>query len=517
MNRKPLAAFVFLIFVAFGAYKTAGFVVNDDLESLAMIGLAFVIGACVVAMLNNWRRGLYFFLGWLLFEDLVRKYLGNNMAIYFGKDLLVLVIYISFYVAIRRRKEKTFRPPFLVPLMLFVWFGAAQVFNPGSTSLWFGLLGFKIFFLYVPLIFVGYALVDSETQLRRFFTVNVLLGLLIVSLGIAQAILGHTFLNPQNLDESIAEMSTLYRVSPITGTLVYRPCATFVSHGRYADFLLVMWLMALGFSGYLLLRHRKGRWLAFLAVSVTAAGAILAASRGLIVWTILNATVTIIAFFWGAPWRQGEVVRVLRTVQRLALGFALAAVLLFLIFPAALTARLNLYTETLLPSSPTSELVNRTWDYPIQNFLGAFSFPRWPYGYGIGTTSLGTQYVARFFKAKLVGASVESGFGNLVIELGIGGLILWLVMACAVVVSAYRVVAKLRGSPLFPIAFIIFWYSFMLLFLETYAGIQAYEDFLMNAYLWLLLGILFRLPHLGVATQQAAAVEFARHDRRRMP
>src|SRR5262249_36951928 len=120
MGRKPLIAFGFLVFAAFAAYKTAGFVINDDLQSLAFVGLAFVAGAGVVAMLNNWRNGLYFFMGWLLFEDLVRKYLGNNMVVYFGKDALVLLVYISFYLAVRRHKEKAFRPPFLVPLLLMV-------------------------------------------------------------------------------------------------------------------------------------------------------------------------------------------------------------------------------------------------------------------------------------------------------------------------------------------------------------------------------------------------------------
>lgn len=47
--------------------------------------------------------------------------------------------------------------------------------------------------------------------------------------------------------------------------------------------------------------------------------------------------------------------------------------------------------------SPTSELANRSWDYPIANFVGAFHYPRWPDGYGIGTTALGGHYVARFF------------------------------------------------------------------------------------------------------------------------
>lgn len=78
--------------------------------------------------------------------------------------------------------------------------------------------------------------------------------------------------------------------------------------------------------------------------------------------------------------------------------------------------------------------------------------------------------------------------------MGIGGLVLWLVMSFAIVFSAWRVVKTLRGSPWFPIAFVIFWYAGLLLLPMTFAGMQPYEDFVLNAYLWLLLGILFRLP-----------------------
>jgi hypothetical protein len=207
---------------------------------------------------------------------------------------------------------------------------------------------------------------------------------------------------------------------------------------------------------------------------------------------------------WGAPWKQREVVRVLRTLQRSALGVALAMILLFFLFPDALMSRVAFYSETLLPSSSANELLFRSRDYPLQNFLGAFSYDRWPYGYGIGTTSLGTQYVARIFGAKPLGVGVESGYGALVVEQGILGLIFWIITTCAIVVSGWKVVNKLRGSPWFPLAFMIFWYSVLLLFPMTVNGIQPYEDFVMNAYLWLLLGILFRLPTLAASAQFAA-------------
>jgi len=76
-------------------------------------------------------------------------------------------------------------------------------------------------------------------------------------------------------------------------------------------------------------------------------------------------------------------------------------------------------------------------------------------------------------------------------------------MAVAILLAAWRVVKKLRGSPLFPVGFVIFWYSFVLLFPSTFAGIQPYEDYLLNAYFWLLLGILFRLPTIKLAALPA--------------
>jgi hypothetical protein len=508
-RRNPLFAFGFLVFFVVAAYKAAGYVIAGDMDGLALVALAFVGCAFVVAMLNDWRNGLYIFLAWLLFEDFARKFLGNNMAIYFAKDVLVTVVYLSFFIAYRRKEAPSFRPPFLVPLLLFVWFGVMQVFNPASTTFIYGILGLKLFFYYIPLLFVGYALLNSEAELRRFFFVNMLLALIIVSLGVVQSILGHTFLNPANPAEDIRELSTLYRVAPISGLTMYRPTSVFVSAGRFADFLLVIWLLVFGFSGYLLLRHKRGRVFAFLVFGLTAAAIALCASRGIVLWSIGSALVGVVAFVWGAPWKQREVMRVLRNVQRAALGVALAVVILLVAFPEALLSRVAFYTETISPSSSASELQKRTWDYPIQNFLGVFGYERWPYGYGIGTLSLGTQYVARIFHAKPPTIGVESGFGTLVLEMGIGGLALWFVMSFAILVSAWRVVKKLRGSPWFPLAFVIFWYAGLLLLPLTFNGMQAYQDFVLNAYLWLLLGILFRLPSIALSAQYAAAAQLS--------
>src|ERR1700747_649464 len=103
-RKGPLLTIGTIVVGALAAYQLVQYVISGDFAGLAYAVMALVGGAIVIGILNNWRRGVYFFLAWLLFEDFARKFLGNNMAIYFAKDLLALVVFISFLAAYRRRK-----------------------------------------------------------------------------------------------------------------------------------------------------------------------------------------------------------------------------------------------------------------------------------------------------------------------------------------------------------------------------------------------------------------------------
>src|ERR1700674_4966611 len=119
-RKGPLLTIGTLVVGALAAYQAAEYVISGDFTGMAYAGIALVGGAIVIGILNNWRNGVYFFLSWLLFEDFARKFLGTNMAIYFAKDFFALVVYISFFVACRRKEATSFRPPFLMPLLIFV-------------------------------------------------------------------------------------------------------------------------------------------------------------------------------------------------------------------------------------------------------------------------------------------------------------------------------------------------------------------------------------------------------------
>ena len=181
----------------------------------------------------------------------------------------------------------------------------------------------------------------------------------------------------------------------------------------------------------------------------------------------------------------------------LALGLAtggLALVTVLMLYPETVGARWAFYYETIAPWSPTSELSWRIWSYPIGGLLGAFTFPGWPLGYGIGTSSLGVQYVTGLLGLPAADIAVESGYGTLILELGIVGPALWLLWTAALVRNGWRTVRRLRGTRLFPLGFAILWFLLLLLFPFTFGGMQPYQNYVLNAYLWLLSGVLFRLP-----------------------
>jgi len=66
---KLLQAVLFVAAFLYAANKAANYVLADDMTGLAYVALLFIGSAFVVAMLNDWHKGLYSFLAWLLFED----------------------------------------------------------------------------------------------------------------------------------------------------------------------------------------------------------------------------------------------------------------------------------------------------------------------------------------------------------------------------------------------------------------------------------------------------------------
>lgn len=478
------------------AYIVSGWINTGQNRMLIFLGGAVALITLGYFILKNWRSGFYLFLTWLIFEDLIRKYLGNNMVIYFAKDVLVALICIALYLGWRRGKEKLFHPPFLLFLGIFFWYCFLQIFNIYSPSLLYGILGMKLYFYYIPLMFVGYALIRTEEDLRRFLTVNLALASLVSTLGIVQAVIGPKFLNPSNLDANIRGLSNLERSAPLTGEIVSIPTAVFVSAGRYGWYLELATILSLAAIGYFLLTGRRGSVMALGTIGLIAVAILLSGSRGALVFSGISALGIGAGFFWGADLKTGQIQKLFGGLRRSAIIVGAIVLVAYVAVPQSLSSRWAFYSQTLSPNSPRSEIALRSWNYPIQNLLAAFSEPHWLMGNGVGTASLGVQYVSAILGGLPLSINVENGFGTLLVELGILGPFLWVLWASAVVISSWRIVLRLKGTRLLPVGFAICWLAFLVLFPFTYGGMPAYQNYVLNAYLWLLLGVLFKLPSI---------------------
>jgi len=478
------------------AWNLANKIVAGDMTSIAFVALVLVALAVAIKILSNWRLGFYSFLVWLLFEDLVRKYLGNNMAIYFAKDVLVGLTYIALLIDIRRGRATIFRPPFRLFFFPFLWLGIIQIFNSNSPSVVYGLMGAKMYFYYVPLMFVSYSLIRNDEDLRKFLAVNAALAGVISSLGIAQAILGHSFLNPTTLAPDLRDLGALDKITPITNQILSLPTAVFVSSGRFAYYLMVASILVMGTVGYLLLYCKRGRKLVYIAFALVLGATLFSGTRGAVVYVVASVLVLAVGFLWGAPWRWRQAHRMVTAIRRAFLVGSLGLAALLLLFPDQAASRLAFYTETLSPSSSAFEGQTRGWTYPVEQLKLAFTNRNWLLGNGTGTASLGGQYVVRITGAPPINVWVEDGYGLLIIEMGILAPFVWLLWTAALMITGWHLVRSLRQTSLFPVGLAILWYAFLLLFPLTFGGIVAYQNFVTNAYLWLLVGILFRLPDL---------------------
>ena len=351
-------------------------IITGSTQMLVMGAMAVALVVIAVSTLADWRKGFYLFIGWLLFEDFARKYMGNSSALFFGKDVLGAITFFSLLRAKQRRSVPWFRPLFLMPLLMFFGLAFVQVFNPDSPSVVYGLLGLKLYFFYVPLMYAGYALLRTGRDLERFLVYSIGLGIVIAGLGIAQSIVGLSFLNPSTLAPELEELGNLTRYSPLTNRVVLAPTSVFVSTGRFAMYMVLVSILALGAQAYLLLARRRRAAYGFLGIGVVLVAAMQSGSRGSIVFVAASIMALSAGFLWGAPWRWGQGHRLVKAFRQALFVGAVGLYLMVQFFPNKIGASWAFYSETLDPRSRASELQSRTWDYPLANLVVALQGKR---------------------------------------------------------------------------------------------------------------------------------------------
>jgi hypothetical protein len=113
-------------------------------------------------------------------------------------------------------------------------------------------------------------------------------------------------------------------------------------------------------------------------------------------------------------------------------------------------------------------------------------------GQGTGQESLGKQYLSGVQDAGGVALyQVEGGYAAVIVEWGVIGVLLWLAWTVAWMVRQIRTIRATRDGPLPSVGPVVVVWTAFFLFIGFIVGYQIFQNYVANAYFWLLSGLLF--------------------------
>ena len=481
-----LALAVVAIAVATGASVAGGESIPQPLRLPpigTVLGIAFL--SSIPFLLRNWRASLGLLLVWLALEDLFRKFAGNDLRIYFAKDVIFVVLLVGLLMDANVRRwwiQATGATRYLL-YALVAWALIMSV-----PSLWVDprlpLIGLRLDFMYAPLVAAGFAIGSRASSMRWWllFAASVAAGISLI--GVIQATIGPSFLAPGTATPGLIHLE-LFRGIDST---VYRPTATFVDPGRFAAFAVVGFATSL--AAFVMSRGRK-RGLALTCTIANGAGIWVSGGRaGLVVGVLLVAFAATAGFLAEGQLAPGRAVAIVA-------GIVLAGAFLTALLPGVVGARLQWYSQTLDPRSSSNEWSLRA-DSAIENTERGLRIGGL-FGGGTGTESLGKQYLTAD-PDQIVGLfQVEGGYASIAIELGVVGVALWLAWSIGWTVRLWRSIKAGHGHRPAAAAFVLLCWMLSFLFYWFAIGFQGFQNYIANAYFWLLSGMMFAVPFAAAA------------------
>jgi hypothetical protein len=438
--------------------------------------------SAIVWSARRWRAAVQVALVLLIFEGAIRKWFvpGAQDLFYFAKDVFLLGAYAGFFKSPAPRRYRAPAAPVLYgAIVIGVFLGILQIFNPSLPNLLVGVLGFKAYFFYVPLIFIVPAMFQSDQELivalRRYLLLAIPVGLLAVA---------QFFSPPSSPLNTYARSTDVSSVATFGSSTYVRVTATFSFISGYTSYLLATAVFVLVWMANTRWRLR-GNLLMFGVLGITLLGMLMSGSRGPVV--LLAA---LFPFYWwlGVLREQGGG----STFGRLLLGLSLVAAVLAWSGEDAIGA---FYGRALGVEDVPSRLT-----MPFQapfHVIGEAG----PLGFGIGATHQTAVAVTPGVPpyAWLRGLLIEVESGRIMLELGALGFAIIYLIRIYLILFAFRQVLRLRTRFHRSLAVGSFLYL-----LSTLPGSIVF-DLTSGVYHWTFVGLLFLAMRLDKDAVRAAS------------
>lgn len=455
------------------------------------LAISLILAAAAALAWVSWRRwdvGVAIFFVWITFEDLVRKFSGNSLLIYAGKDLIFLGLVLGFVVALRANREPLLRTRLLIPAVLLFLLALVASIAPALENPRVPLAGLHTSFLFAPFLFVGYALAADRDRWGHFAQLALWTAAIIAALAIVQYVVGPDFLNPGS--PVPGTRLRLTRQYVVDGKILIsdRPNGTFIDAGRLAQYLFASAALGLAFLSARVARTgmKKAR-LPFALWALVVGALVITGQRASLV--LFVAMPVLVAMLW--VWYRPKLTIRWKPVLA-AGGFVLAAAIAGLALLAPDT--LKFYVWTFFGPGVVKQFALRSYGYTEAIAALRDSL----LGHGTGTASLGKQYATgvELYNSSSPGIySVEGGYAMVAWEWGAIGLALWLALTIGLVVTLVRRLGRLRNSPDFMLVATLIAYIACVLFPYFYLGGQVYQNYVTQSFLWLFTGVAFQLTN----------------------
>ncbi len=463
------------------------------------------IALCFVAF-ANWRRGIAVLALWLLVEGTIRRLIPERgFIVYFVKDLLVVAVLLGYahwrFNGMRVVSPATRRPPWpivAVPAFLLLALGIVQAVNPTLPSYFTGAIGLKVYFLYMPLIAVGFHLFRSDALMSRSIALYSLTSVIVLAVAILQ------IFRPSGAFIPDAGALYLYRVHSTHLTNLVLPTSIFVGELRFANHALLCMFLSIGLIGFAHAKRHRQRSLGILGAIGAAAsfGAVIVTGKNLAILlaSVLGAVVLLALRAKSRSLSPQE-----RRFPALSIFAGVIAIISGLLL--AMPERTRLLADYMVYRIQSGELEANSASDVVRE-LARIRADHGSLGTGLGRYTQGAETLGRFegFHDPRAFLYHEGTIPKVVIETGVLGGILWIWLALGTVglsLAAMRRTAKTRHRPLAigMFAYVVGW------FVYAWKAHQVADDPFQLIPLWLIVGILVSLGYRTLTQHESAAAD----------
>ncbi|MFI5271433.1 MAG: O-antigen ligase family protein [Ktedonobacterales bacterium] len=487
---------------------SAFIVTKTSTAMLIILGIALA-SLFMMIILGRWYLGLFLLFAYIPFEDLFRR------VVYFGRQephldpihlvreflLASLVAGIMLAAVIRSErlpaiKGRLPRNGVVLLVAIYMGYSVVQIFNPINNSVSIGLQGFVEVGFFILLFFVASYVLRSWQDIHRLVVLSVATGIPVGLYGIYQHVHG--------LD--VYDKFALMRLQLLlgkTGTSNYlyygtepRVFSTFGSYEACAAFLCLNLVLA----AYLVMRGSP--WVRVMALTaVPIMGLCLLYTYSRTNWL-------------GAVGGIALLVVLTRRWQPRQKALSLVFLLLFAVATFGLAGQLG--QTSVGTGNPVLQRFTETTtgegEFSVSQRVKALGFlisyvNQNPLGAGLGANLPSTP--GSTGAAKLGNTKQDNYYALLLFELGYPGVLLFLVVAGAMVVTGLRNAARCRDRDVRALGYTLVTGQITLLMISL--GEAFLNDGPMPMYFWLFGGVLvLALPRMDLRAQTRRAAEHAR-------